>query len=77
MANSVGPDQTAPRSSLFWVHVVCFYTLFVNNARQLFPADDFSRRHFEMHFFLGALRVNWAAIELFLKFRSATPHNGY
>ena len=23
-----------------------------------FAADDFSRRHFQMHFFLGALRVN-------------------
>ena len=26
MANSVDPDQTAPRSSLFWIHAVCFYT---------------------------------------------------
>ena len=32
MANSVDPDQTA-RSSLFMVHAVCFYTLFVSNAR--------------------------------------------
>ena len=24
---------------------------------QLFAADDFTRRHFQMHFFLGALRV--------------------
>ena len=47
------------RSSLFWVHTVCFYTCFVSNARQLFfAADDFSRQHFQMHFFLGALRVN-------------------
>ena len=45
------------RSSLFWVHAVCFYTLFISNARQLFAADDFSRQHFQMHFFLGALRV--------------------
>ena len=31
---------------------------FVSNARQLFAADDFSRRHFQMHFFfLGALMV--------------------
>ena len=37
------------RSSLFWVLAVCFYTLFVCNARQLFPADDFSRQHFPMH----------------------------
>ena len=45
------------RSSLFWVRAVCFYTSFVSNAKQLFAADDFSRRHFQMHFFLGALRV--------------------
>ena len=46
------------RSSLFWVHAVCFYTFFVSNIRHLFATDDFSRRHFQMHFFLGALRVN-------------------
>ena len=46
------------RSSLFWVHAVCFYTEFVSNIRQLFAADPFSRRHFQMHFFLGTLRVN-------------------
>ena len=45
------------RSSLFWVHTGCFYTQFVSNVRQLFSSDDFSRRHFQMHFFLGALRV--------------------
>ena len=45
------------RSSLFWVHPVCFYTEFVGNVRQLFAADDFSRRHFRCIFFLGALRV--------------------
>ena len=28
------------------------------NVKQLFAADDLSRRHFQMHFFLGALRVN-------------------
>ena len=26
---------------------------------QLFAVDDFSRRHFKIHFFLGALRVNF------------------
>ena len=46
------------RSSLLWVHAVCFYTYFVSNVGQLFTADDFSRRHFQMHFFLGALIVN-------------------
>ena len=57
MTNSVDPDQTAPMSSLFWVHAVYFYIKFVSNVWQLFAADDFSRRHFQMHFFLGALRV--------------------
>ena len=55
MANIVDPDQT--RSSLFWVHTVCFYTLFISNVRQLFAADDFSRRHFQMDFFLGAFSI--------------------
>ena len=52
--------QCGPRSDcsyLFCVHAVCFYTEFVSNVRQLFAADNFSRRHFQMHFFLDALRV--------------------
>ena len=53
MANSVDPDQTAsvlgPR---------CLLLYFVSNVRQLFAADGFSRQHFQMHFFLGAMRVN-------------------
>ena len=59
MANSVDPDQTAPigavcsRSTLF-----ASVLNFSSNVRQLFAADDFSRRHFQMHFFLCALRVN-------------------
>ena len=44
-------------SSLIWVHNVSFHTKSVRNARQLFVADHFSRRHFQMHFFLDALRV--------------------
>ena len=46
MANSVDPDQTVP------IGAVCSgSTLFVvSNVRQLFAADDFSRRHFQMHF---------------------------
>ena len=59
MANSVDPDQTAP------IGAVCsgsrlFASIlnFVSYVRQLFAADDFSRRHFQMHFFLGPLRVN-------------------
>ena len=59
MTNSVDPDQTAPigavcsGSTLF-----ASILIFVINVWQLFAADDFSRRHFQMHFFLGALRVN-------------------
>ena len=58
MANSVDPDQTAP------IGAVCSgSTLFASILNSsvilgnLFAADDFSRRHFQMHFFLGALRV--------------------
>ena len=57
MANSVDPDQTAPigavcsGSTLFASIIKC-----ISNVRQLFAADDFSR-HFQMHFFLGTLRV--------------------
>ena len=59
MANTVDPDQTAP------IGAVCSgFTLFasiLNSPVMLdnfFAADDFSRRHFQMHFFLGALRVS-------------------
>ena len=58
MANSVNPDQTAPIGAVY-----SGSTLFASilnsssNVRQLFAADDFSRRHFQMLFFLGALRV--------------------
>ena len=58
MANSVHPDQTAPigavcsGSTLF----ACILKL-ASNMWQLFAADDFSRRHFQMHFFLGTLMV--------------------
>ena len=58
MANSVGPDQTAPigavcsGSTLFASIIKC-----VSNVRQLFAADDSSRRLQQMHFFLDALRV--------------------
>ena len=34
------------------------YLINVSNVRQIFAANDFNRRHFQMHFFLGALRVN-------------------
>ena len=34
------------RSSLFWVHAVCFYTKFVSNVRQVFAADNIFRYMF-------------------------------
>ena len=59
MANSVDPDdQTAP------IGAVCSgstpfpsihnWSVMLSNC---FAADDFSRLHTQMHFFLGALRV--------------------
>ena len=51
MANSVDPDQTAPMGA-----VCSGSTLFASilnlseKIRQLFAADSFSRRHFQMHF---------------------------
>ena len=59
MANSVDPDQTAP------IGAVCSGSTLLAPILNLsvilgnyLSADDFSRRHFKMHFFLGALRVN-------------------
>ena len=63
MANSVETDQTAPigavcsGSTLF----ACILK-FASNVRQLFAGDDFSKRHFQMHF-LGALRVKTGNIQ--------------
>ena len=62
--NSVCPDKTAPIEALCSGSTVCFYTKFVSNARELFAADDFSRRHFQMHLFLGVLRVKYYSITL-------------
>ena len=57
--------QSQQNSSAFPIGAVCsvstlfaFYISFVSNVRQLFAADDFSGQHFQMHFFLGTLRVN-------------------
>ena len=54
MANSVDPDQTAP------IGAVCsgstLFASILNSSVMLgnYVADNFSRRHFEMHFFLGS-----------------------
>ena len=57
MANNMGPDQTTP------IGAVCSgSTLFVSILNSsvmlgnIFAADDFSRQHFQMHFFLGAFK---------------------
>ena len=68
MANSVDPEQTAP------IGAVCSgSTLFVsilNSSVMLgnyFAADDFSSQHFQMHFFLGPLRVKFLIFDHSLK----------
>ena len=65
---SLYDKQFGPRSDCSYrssLRAVCFGStlvasmlVFFSNNRQLFAADDFSRRHFQMHFFLGTLRVN-------------------
>ena len=51
MANSMDPDQTAPIGVVCSgsTHFACILK-FARNVRQLFAADDSSRRHFQMHF---------------------------
>ena len=64
MTNSVKPDQTAPISgSTLFASIFKF----VSNVRQSLAADDFNRRQFQMHFFLGALRVNKAICYFFYR----------
>ena len=54
------PDQTAPIGAVCSGSTLYASILkFISNVRLLFAADDFSRQHFQMHFFLGALRVNF------------------
>ena len=53
MAISVDSDQTAPRRAVCFGPRCLFCTQFVSNVRQLFAADDISRLHFQMHFFLA------------------------
>ena len=64
MTNSVDPDQTAPIGAVCSGSTLFASILkFVINVWQLFAADDFSRRHFQMHFFLaleGLNMVTWS-----------------
>ena len=59
MANSVDPDQTAP------IGAVCSGSTLLASILSssvmlgiFFATDAFSRRLFQMHIFLGALRAN-------------------
>ena len=61
MANSVDPDQTALRAvcsgSTLFASILNLSVMLGNYLQQTTSADDLSRHHFQMHFFLGALRV--------------------
>ena len=46
-ANSMVPDQTAPRSSLIRVHTVCLYAKLGLKSLHEYSADDINR-HFQM-----------------------------
>ena len=61
MANSVDPDQTALIGAGCSGSTLFASILNSSIMLALFAADVFSRRHFQMHFFLGALRVNIAS----------------
>ena len=59
MANSVGPDQTAPigavcSGSRLFASILSSSVMLGNYLQQM----RVRRRHFQMHFFLGPLRVN-------------------
>ena len=65
MAISVDPDQTAPigavcSGSTLFAFILNSSVMLGNYLQQTTSADDFSRRHFQMHFFLCALRVKYA-----------------
>ena len=51
MTNSEDPDQTAPIGAVCSGSTLFASILkFIINVWQLFAADDFSRRHFQMYF---------------------------
>ena len=57
MAKRVDTDQTA------LIGTVCSGSTLFAYVRQLFGAVDFTRRHFRMHFFLGALRAIFHSVD--------------
>ena len=77
MANNVDPEETAPIGAVCSGSTLLASILnSVSNVRQLFAADVFSRRHFQMHFFLGALRAKTSGPPLFQSvYIKNTPHS--
>ena len=51
-SKSLDLDQTAFRNNLIWVDTVCLYAYISQKWKEIFAADDLSRRHFQMHFCL-------------------------
>ena len=58
MANSVNPYQTAPIAVCSGNTLFACILKFASNVWQLFAADNFSRRHFQMQFFLALKGLN-------------------
>ena len=53
MANSADPDQAHIGAVFSGSTLFVSILKFASYAGQLFAADDFGRRHFQMHFFLA------------------------
>ena len=58
MENSVDPDKTAPIGALcsgstLFASILNSSVMLGNYLQQMTTADDYSRRHFQMHFFLA------------------------
>ena len=68
MANSVDPDQTAPigavcSGSMLFASILNLSVMLSYYFQQTTTADDYSRRHFQMHFFLGSLRLKSVSLD--------------
>ena len=62
MANSVDQDQAVCSGSTLFASILNL---------SVFVADEFSRQHFQMHFFLDALRVNFFSNNSFTKYHQS------
>ena len=58
MANSVDPDQTAPIGAVCSGSTLFASMLILSVMLGNYLLQTTSRRHFQKHFFLGALRVS-------------------